>query len=208
MEINCSSILKNLNENLTWKISFERNFDDLVHHLNNNKKYSNNSSSQTASSASTTKTSSSTPSQPAASATTAATAPTIRTSTNTSQQTSTKTSSSSNATTTPVQTVDPSVAKQELANYKVGLRNTIGKKIDFTRVVGDGECSLSFKINSSGQLTNRAFTKQSTNVTLNDAAYAAMNATTRYNVPPSAYKGETLNLNIRFYNGNFNISLN
>ena len=184
---------------------------DLNSIINNNKKYSNNSQQATSSTTTTTttnatKVSSSTASQMSTSVNT--TAPAIRTSTNTSQSNSTKTSSSSTATTTPEQTVDPAVAKQELANYKIGLRNTIGKKIDFTRVVGDGECSLSFKISSSGQLTNRAFTKQSTNITSNDAAYAAINATTRYNVPPSAYKGETLNLNIRFYNGNFNISLN
>ena len=104
--------------------------------------------------------------------------------------------------------VDPAVLKQELSNYKIGLRNTIGKKIDFTRVVGDGECSLSFSLDSSGRLLNRKFTKQSTNVTLNDVVFAAMNSTTRYNPPPAGYKNETLNLNIRFYNGNFSISLN
>ena len=99
-------------------------------------------------------------------------------------------------------------AKQELANYKTSLRNSIGRKIDFTSVVGDGSCSLSFKIASNGRLTNRVFTKQSSNLTLNEAVYSAMNATPSYNPPPEAYKNETLNLTIRFYNGNFEISLN
>lgn len=99
-------------------------------------------------------------------------------------------------------------AKQELANYKTSLRNAIGRKIDFASVVGDGTCSLSFRINSSGRLTNRTFTKQSSNLTLNEAVYSAMNATPSYNPPPEAYKNETLNLTIRFYNGNFEISLN
>ena len=184
---------------------------DLNSIINNNKKYTNNTQQQTSNQTSTkTQTSSSATTGKSLSSTTTAatttTAPVIRPSSGTS--TTTTTSATSNKTTTPTQTVDPAVAKQELANYKIGLRNTIGKKIDFTRVVGDGECSLSFKINSSGQLINRAFTKQSSNITLNDAAYAAMNATTRYNVPPSAYKGETLNLSIKFYNGNFSISLN
>ena len=107
-----------------------------------------------------------------------------------------------------MKTVDPAVAKQELANYKASLRNAIGRKIDFTRVVGDGDCALSFKVNSSGKLTNRAFTKQSSNVTLNNAVYAAMNSTTSFSAPPSAYNNETLNLKIRFYNGNFEIYLN
>ena len=99
-------------------------------------------------------------------------------------------------------------AKQELANYKTSLRNSIGRKIDFASVVGDGSCSLSFKIASNGKLTNRVFTKQSSNLTLNEAVYSAMNATPSYNPPPSAYHNETLNLTIKFYNGNFEISLN
>lgn len=113
--------------------------------------------------------------------------------------------------TTPVQTAQKKSQvqlKQELASYKSGLRNTIGRKIDFTRVIGDGECVLSFKINSNGRLTSKAFTKQSSNITLNDAAFNALNTTTSYNPPPDAYKGETLRLTIKFYNGNFEISLN
>ncbi len=98
--------------------------------------------------------------------------------------------------------------RQELATYKSGLRNTIGRKIDFTRVIGDGECSLSFKVNSSGRLISKAFTKQSSNITLNDAAFNALNTTTSYNPPPEGYKGETFKLTIKFYNGNFEISLN
>ncbi len=97
--------------------------------------------------------------------------------------------------------------KQELSNYKTALRNTIGRKIDFTKVVGDGSCSVAFKIDSSGRLINRSFSKQSSNMTLNDAVYAAVMATPSYEVPPAVYKGENLTLNIRFYNGNFEISL-
>ncbi len=98
--------------------------------------------------------------------------------------------------------------KKELNTYKSSLRNTIGKKIDFTKVIGDGDCTLTFKINSNGKLISKAFTKQSSNITLNDAAYAALNSTTSFNPPPEGYKGETLTLHIKFYNGNFEISLN
>ena len=98
--------------------------------------------------------------------------------------------------------------RQELSNYKSGLRNNIARKIDFTKVIGDGECVLAFKINSSGRLTSKSFTMQSSNITLNDAAFNALNTTTSYNQPPEAYKGETLKLKIKFYNGNFEISLN
>lgn len=97
--------------------------------------------------------------------------------------------------------------KQEYANYKVNLRNTIGRKIDFTKVIGDGDCSVSFKIDSTGKLVSGAFVKQSTNMTLNDAVYAAFMSSRSYIAPPSGYNNETLKLNVSFYNGNFEISL-
>lgn len=97
---------------------------------------------------------------------------------------------------------------KELSAYKVSLQNTIGRKIDFTRVIGDGECSLSFKISSNGKIISRAFTKQSSNITLNDVVYNAMMSTNSFNPPPEGYNGETLYLKIKFYNGNFVISLN
>ena len=107
----------------------------------------------------------------------------------------------------PVQSVNKVVQKQELANYKIGLRNTIGRKIDFTRVVGDGTCTVAFKVNSSGTLTNRSFSVQSSNITLNDAVYNAVMSTPSYSAPPAGYNNETMYLKISFTNGNFNISL-
>ena len=102
---------------------------------------------------------------------------------------------------------ETALAKQELANYKINLRNEIGKKIDFTRVIGDGDCIVSFKLDPTGKLVNRTFAKQSTNITLNNAVYNAVMATPSYNPPPSAYNNETYKLNIRFSNGNFAITL-
>lgn len=107
----------------------------------------------------------------------------------------------------PKATIDTQALKRELDNYKVGLRNTIGRKVDFTRVIGDGECVVAFKVASNGKLTNRSFAKQSSNITLNDAVYSAVMATPSYNPPPSGYNNETLNLKIRFYNGNYDVSL-
>ena len=107
-----------------------------------------------------------------------------------------------------VRTKSQAELTKELNTYKAGLRNTIGKKIDFTKVVGDGDCTLSFKLTSGGKLTSRAFIKQSSNITLNDAVFSAMNSTTSYNPPPEGYKGQTLTLKIKFYNGNFEIILN
>lgn len=99
------------------------------------------------------------------------------------------------------------LAKQEYASYKISLRNTIAKKIDFTKVVGDGSCVVSFKLDSTGKLVNRTFAQQSSNLTLNNAVYKAVMATPTFVQPPSAYKNETLKLNITFNNGNFAITL-
>ena len=100
-----------------------------------------------------------------------------------------------------------SLAKQELSNYKINLRNEIGKKIDFTKVIGDGDCVISFKLDSTGKLVSRAFAKQSTNITLNNAVYNAVMATPYYKSPPSLYNNETFKLYIKFANGNFSITL-
>ena len=103
--------------------------------------------------------------------------------------------------------IDNAKLRAELESYKISLRNTIGRKIDFTRVVGDGSCTISFKISSSGKLTNRSFSQQSSNITLNDAVYNAIMSTPSFNPPPEGYKNETINLSIKFYNGNFEITL-
>ncbi len=115
--------------------------------------------------------------------------------------------SAQNSTLRPKAVIDTQALQKELASYKVGLQNTLGRKIDFANVIGDGDCVVSFKISSAGQLTNRSFTKQSSNVTLNDAVYSAIMSTPKYNAPPSGYKGETMSFSVRFYNGNIGVSL-
>ena len=98
-------------------------------------------------------------------------------------------------------------SSQSLTDYKNSLRNKIGRTIDFADVIGDGSCAISFRVASSGKLTDRKFVKQSTNSTLNDAVYKAIMQVPAFNAPPESYGGETMQLNIKFYNGNFEISL-
>lgn len=97
---------------------------------------------------------------------------------------------------------------QELNNYKIQLRNKIASRIDFTQVIGDGSCTISFTISSEGALTNRKFLKQSDNDTLNDVVFTAMLATSSFSIPPAGYKGETLKLGVKIYSGQFEVSLN
>ena len=96
---------------------------------------------------------------------------------------------------------------QEFDSYKAKLRNLIGHKIDFTKVVGDGTCSVTFKINDTGKLISRSFSRQSTNITLNDAVYKAVMSTPTFNPPPEIYQNEFLTITIKFYDGNYEITL-
>lgn len=105
------------------------------------------------------------------------------------------------------QTQTPTVNKQELLNYKVSLRNTIARKINFANIIGDGTCTITFTISNSGTLENKKFKVQSDNFTLNDVVYAAIMKTPSYNPPPTTYKGETMTFTVKMYNGNFEVSL-
>lgn len=96
---------------------------------------------------------------------------------------------------------------EELNKYKIKLRNNIASKIKFINVVGDGSCAVSFKINASGKLINKRFSKESSNTTLNDAVYQAMLNTYSFNPPPEGYKNETLTLTVKIVDGNFQVGL-
>lgn len=124
---------------------------------------------------------------------------TSKTSTTTQKQKAQSTAKTSTAT---------SANPQEMAYYKVALRNKIASKIDFTNILGDGTCVVSFKVSSSGQLTNRAFAKQSDNGMLNDEVYQAIMSTPTFKAPPTGYNGATMRLTVRMYGGQFEVSLN
>lgn len=108
---------------------------------------------------------------------------------------------------TKPKTIDYAAAKKELLNYKIALRNKMAANINFASVVGDGNCVVTFKIDNSGKLIDRKFTKLSQNDSVNDAVYAAVMQTPAYNPPPVAYKGETLSFSFKMYGGNFEIDL-
>lgn len=97
---------------------------------------------------------------------------------------------------------------QELNNYKIALRNKLGHSVNFLEVSGDGNCAISFKIDSSGNLINRKFIIQSDNQTLNQAVYDAIMKNPTFKAPPRGYKNETLIFKVKIYNSSFEINLN
>jgi len=111
--------------------------------------------------------------------------------------------------TKPVQTtVNPEVAKKELANYKIALRNKLAGKINFTQIIGDGNCVITFKLDTAGNLIDRKFSVQSDNDSLNNAVFNAVKNTPTYQSPPTAYKNETLTFSVKMYGGRFDVTLN
>ena len=106
-----------------------------------------------------------------------------------------------------VKVPDTAQLKRELEAYKIALRNKLGKSINFSAVIGDGKCAVSFKIDQTGNLINRKFSVQSQNNSLNDAVYAAMMQNPTFKEPPAGYKNETLTLTVTMYGGNFEIKL-
>ena len=129
-----------------------------------------------------------------------------------SSPTKSKTQNSANSANLQVQNQpsqnDSQIAFNELKNYKISLRNKIASNINFAAIAGDGQSEISFKISQTGKLTDRNFSRLSTNDTLNDALYNAVMKTPAYNPPPAAYKNETLRICLKMYGGNFEIELN
>lgn len=103
--------------------------------------------------------------------------------------------------------VDEAKLKRELTAYKISLRNRIAANIDFAKVIGDGNCAVTFKIDSSGNLIERNFSLQSQNNSLNDVVYSAMLQNPAFQHPPQGYKNEVLTLSVKMYGGNFEVTL-
>ncbi len=98
------------------------------------------------------------------------------------------------------------VANQELTDYKVALRKSLFRYIDFTKIQGEGKCVVEFSIDSSGKFLNRRFVSQSSNESVNGAVYNMMMSMPKYYPPPEAYHGENIKMSFYFKNGYYEIN--
>ncbi len=96
--------------------------------------------------------------------------------------------------------------QKELENYKGALRMALFNNLNVPSIQGAGECAVEFNIDSSGKLTNRNFTYQSDNKSLNDAVYYMLMRVPKFNPPPASYKGEKIKLKFKFNNGSIEVS--
>lgn len=95
-----------------------------------------------------------------------------------------------------------------MIDYKTKLRATLFSKFAVGSIQGSGHCSISFSIDSTGKLTNRKFTKESENKSLNDTVYYMLMSVPKFSAPPAEYNGETIRMNFSINNGNYEISIN
>ena len=185
---------------------------DLISRVQNNIQYTNTNTTKTATQtkSSTGKITDPAPNYFATTKTSTTTATKTTTTTTQPQKTSQTTTAQKPPAirTTTYPTKSQAELKQEVTSYKAGLSRSIGRKINFSNVVGDGSCSVTFRVDSSGRLVSKNFASKSSNITLNDAVFSAVQSTPSYNPPPEGYKNETMTLFVKIYNGNYEISIN
>lgn len=95
----------------------------------------------------------------------------------------------------------------EMLRYKNNLRAALFSKFAVGSIQGSGECSISFSVDKTGKLINRKFTKESSNKGLNDTIYYMMMSVPRFSAPPKEYSGETIQMNFKINNGDYEITI-
>ena len=98
--------------------------------------------------------------------------------------------------------------KAEKEKYIKNLRNHLFKKINFAEFYENGECSVSFKINQSGILTDKQITSPSTSIIINDAVFKAVSSTYKYIAPPESLKNHTFVFKVIFIDDKYKVTLN
>ena len=112
------------------------------------------------------------------------------------------------ATTSVVQATSKVDAQKELDNYKLSVARKFYYQMDFMNVIGNGKCEVTFKIDNSGKVIEKNFATPSQNTTLNDVVYNAVRNISFVSAPPASYKGQTLTLQVKFYNKSYSVTVN
>lgn len=95
----------------------------------------------------------------------------------------------------------------EMLRYKNNLRAALFSKFAVGSIQGSGECSIQFSVDKTGKLINRKFSKESSNKGLNDTVYYMMMSVPRFTPPPDEYNGETIRMNFKINNGDYEITI-
>ncbi len=95
----------------------------------------------------------------------------------------------------------------EMLRYKNNLRAALFSKFAVGSIQGSGECSIQFSVDKTGKLINRKFSQESSNKGLNDTVYYMLMSVPRFSPPPDEYNGETIRMNFKINNGNYEITI-
>ena len=95
----------------------------------------------------------------------------------------------------------------EMLRYKNNLRAALFSKFAVGSIKGSGECSIQFSVDKTGKLINRKFSKESSNKDLNDTVYYMLMSVPRFSPPPDEYNGETIRMNFKINNGDYEITI-
>lgn len=95
----------------------------------------------------------------------------------------------------------------EMLRYKNNLRAALFSKFAVGSIQGAGECSIQFSVDKTGKLINRKFSKESSNKSLNDTVYYMLMSVPKFSPPPKEYNGETIHMNFKINNGNYEITI-
>lgn len=94
-----------------------------------------------------------------------------------------------------------------MLRYKNNLRAALFSKFAVGSIQGSGECSIQFSVDKTGKLINRKFSKESSNKGLNDTVYYMLMSVPRFSPPPDEYNGETIRMNFKINNGDYEITI-
>ena len=95
-----------------------------------------------------------------------------------------------------------------MLKYKGNLRAALFSKFAAGSIPGSGSCEIAFSVDKTGKLTNRRFTRESDNKTLNDVVYYMLMSVPKYLPPPEEYNGQTIRMKFVIHNGSYEISIN
>ncbi len=110
---------------------------------------------------------------------------------------------------TPAKTQKPAYNPNsaEMLRYKNNLRAALFSKFAVGSIQGSGECSIEFSVDKTGKLINRKFSKESSNKGLNDTVYYMLMSVPKFSPPPEEYNGETIRMNFKINNGDYEITI-
>lgn len=99
----------------------------------------------------------------------------------------------------------PVTYSYEVINYRTALRQRLFSNLNLYKIEGSGTCGITFVIDENGKLTNRNFSFQSDNKTVNDEVYNMLMRTPKFTPPPSSYVNKQVKMIFKLSSDSYEI---